>query len=323
MSNDPRPLEPIQGVLEILNRASMTGTHKLGLLLVLLDLAPESIGGDQRISLGRLASKYLDIHWDHGRPYRNTILRQTSSKKKWLDGSLADDATVMQEVHNLRQFLVQIRCGDIQDKPLEFIRLRLEKVRPNQEWKDMLHESLRKIGNDLWRNPIRLLQQLPGNPRPFLFEQQKHKRCIKFLNDVPEILTRFSGVLRPLIEFRFAERVTKINQLGMHSPQQEIYAHLFGKARVMPPYAMKMEVAKLQEGRCIFTGETLEASGLSPDHVIPWSRYRLSQVENLVMTTNAVNLKFWTILRLFSRLFAYIQGVIGVQAPPEPVSDRQ
>ena len=287
--NDPQTLEPIQGVLEILNRASMTGTHKLGLLLVLLDLAPESIGGDQRISLNRLTSRYLDIHWEHGRPYGDIVLRQTSSKKKRLDGSLADNSTVMQEVHRLRDFLVRQKCGDIRDRPLEFVRFRLEQIEKHQEWNNTLHESLRRVGNDLWKNPIRLLQQLPGNPRPFLFERQKHKRGIEFLNNVPERLTRFSGALRPLVEFRFAERVTAINQLGMQSPQQDIHSHLFGPVRIMPPDAMKKEMSKWQDGKCIFTGKSLEESALSLDHVIPWSRHRLSQIENFVMTTKRVN----------------------------------
>ncbi len=267
----------------------MTGTHKLGLLLVLLDLAPESIGCDQRISLGRLTSRYLDIHWEHGRPFGDIILRQTSSKKKRHDGSLADNATVIQEVLRLRDFLVRIKCGNLQDRPLEFVRFRLEQIEKHQEWNDALHESLRKIGIDLWRNPISRLQELPGNPRPFLFERLKHKRGIRFLNNVPERLTRFSGALRPLVEFRFAERVTAINQLGIQSPHQGIYSHLFGKVRVMPPNAMKNEMVKLQDERCIFTGEALEESALTLDHVIPWSRNRLSHIENFVITTKTVN----------------------------------
>ena len=61
--DDPGTLDPIQGVLEILERASMTGTNKLGLLLVLLDFAPERTEGDQSISKKDLATRYLDIHW--------------------------------------------------------------------------------------------------------------------------------------------------------------------------------------------------------------------------------------------------------------------
>ena len=246
MSNNHEPLEPIQGVLEILNRSSMTGTHKLGLLLVLLDLAPECVGGDQQISLCRLSSRYLDIHWEHGRPYGEIQLRQTSSRKKRRDGSLADDATVMQEVHRLRNFLVRNQRGGIQDKPLELVRFRLEQMEQNQEWKDSLRESLGKIGSDLWRNPIKRLQRLPGEPPPFLYEPvvKRGERGIRFLNHVPEELTRFSGVLRPLIEFRFAERVTKINKLGTQSSHQSIHTHLFGQVRTMPPSAMKQEMAR-------------------------------------------------------------------------------
>ena len=289
MSTKYETLDPIQGVLEILNRASMTGTHKLALLLVLLDLAPEVVEGDQRISTYRLASRYLDIHWEHGRPYGDTVLRQTSSKKERRDGTLADDATVMQEIYKLRNFLVGERRGIIRDKPFHLVRYHMEQLEKNREWEVMLQQALSKIGDALWKNPIRRLQRLPGNPRPFLFEQKGRKRGILLLKHVPEKLTQFSGVLRPLIEFRFSERVTSINHHGQHAPKQSIHTHLFGRTRIIPPDKMKRELAKLQGWRCIFTGEPLDRTSLSSDHVLPWSRHRLSQIENFIITTKTVN----------------------------------
>ena len=289
MSTKHEPLEPIQGVLEILNRASMTGTHKLGLLLVLLDLAPESVEGDHRISMCRLTHRYLEIHWEHGRPYGDIVLRQTSSRKKRSDGSIADDATVMQEIYRLRSFLARAGRGTIRDSPFRLVRYRMENVEKNQEWNDILQESITQIEKGLWKNPIRLLQRLPGNPHPFLFEPERPKGSIRFLNNVPKVLTQFSGVLRPLIEFRFSERVIWINKQGTLSSQQGIHTHLFERNRIMPPTPMKRELAKLQGGGCIFTGEPLRRDSLSPDHIIPWSRHRLSQVENFVITTRKIN----------------------------------
>ena len=63
-------LDPIQGILEIMERASMTGTNKLGLLLALLDLAPERIEDNRPIAREELTERYLDIHWEHARPLR-------------------------------------------------------------------------------------------------------------------------------------------------------------------------------------------------------------------------------------------------------------
>ena len=281
-------LDPVEGVVAILSRAAMTGTHKLGLLLALLDLAPESVKSDRRVSRECLASRILEIHWTHGRPYgdKDTRLRQTSSRKKRGDGSFAEDATVMLEVEKLREFL---RCKrpNLQDKPLEVVQRKSEGVDWHGEWFDAFKESLRKVDKDLWRNPVKRLQELSGNSKPFLFELDA-RRGIRFLEGVPEVLSRFTGVLRPLIEFSFTERVVKINGIGDGSPEHEIHAHLFGADRIMPPDSMKSEMRDLQQGLCILTGDSL-GNEMSVDHLIPWSHHRLSKVENLLITTRSVN----------------------------------
>ena len=54
---------------------------------------------------------------------------------------------------------------------------------------------------------------------------------------------------------------------------------------------MREELVRIQRGDCILTGRSLAATGRSLDHVLPWSRARLSQVENFLMTTPSVNSK--------------------------------
>ena len=281
-------LDPVEGVVAILSRAAMTGTHKLGLLLALVDLAPESVKSDRRVPREHLASRVLEIHWTHGRPYggSDTMLRQTSSRKKKRDGSFSDDATVMLEIQRLRKF-IQCKSPNLADRPLEVVQKKLEGVDWYGEWFDAFKESLRNIDKDLWRNPVKHLQNLSGNSKPFLFELDGHSG-IRFFEGVPEVLSRFAGVLRPLIEFRFTERVVKINRMGDRSPQREIHAHLFGRDRIMPPDAMKSELRDLQHGQCILTGDPL-GNEMSVDHLIPWSHHRLSKVENLLITTKSVN----------------------------------
>lgn len=289
---DTERLDPIEGVVAILSRAAMTGTHKLGLLLALLDLAPESVKNDRRVSRESLATRIVEIHWTHGRPYGGkdnggpTRLRQTASRKKRSDGSFADDATVMLEIAKLREFL---RCKkpDLEDQPLEIVQRASEGAEWHGEWFDVFKESLKRVEQNIWRNPVDRLQELPGNSTSFLFEREP-RRGIRFLEGVPEDLSRFTGVLRPLIEFSFTERVVKINGIGDGSPEHEIHAHLFGRDRIMPPDSMKSEMRDLQQGKCILTGDSL-GKETSVDHLIPWSRQRLSKVENLLVTTKSVN----------------------------------
>ena len=281
-------LDPVEGVVAILSRAAMTGTHKLGLLLALLDLAPESVKSDGRVSRDSLASRIVEIHWTHGRPYGDnaTRLRQTSSRKRKDDGSVSDDATVMLEIQKLRTFL-RFKSPSLEDRPLEVVQRRSEGEDWHGEWCDRFEKSLRNVGNGLWKNPVKHLQELSGNSKPFLFERDG-SRGIRFLEGVPQVLSRYAGVLRPLIEFRFTERVVKINRMGDLSPQREIHAHLFGRDRIMPPDSMRSEMRDLQCGHCVLTGDSL-GNEMSVDHLIPWSHHRLSKVENLLITTRSVN----------------------------------
>ena len=285
--SDEPSLDPIQGVLEILDRASMTGTNKLGLLLALIEIAPEYMQDNQPISRRALAERYLNLHWEHGRPYRDRMLRQSSSKKKRKDDTVADDTTVMQNVHELRDLLRKESLGDIQHQSFEVVNHKMCSPEWRNDWEEALDKSLARIEKDLWRNPVIRLQVLPGKPDPFLFTLDNNQ--IQFLPNVAQQLTKYSGVLRPLIEFRFAQLVTKINGEHLSTPDFDIHEHLFGRDRMMPPDNIRVGLTKLQGGRCILTGRQIRQGNSSLDHVIPWSRTRLSAIENFLITTSSVN----------------------------------
>ncbi len=265
----------------------MTDTNKLGLLLSLIDLASEHIQDNQPISRRALAERYLDLHWEHGRPYRDRMLRQSSSKKKRKDDTVADDTTVMQNVRELRDLLRQRSLGDSEHQSFEVVDHRMRSPEWKNDWEKALDKSLARVEKDLWRNPVTRLQVLPGKPDPFLFTFDNNQ--IEFLPNVAQQLTKYSGVLRPLIEFRFAQLVAKINGEHLNALDFDIHEHLFGRDRMMPPYSIRIGLMKLQGSRCILTGRHIRRDNISLDHVIPWSRTRLSAIENFVVTTSSVN----------------------------------
>lgn len=285
--DDSSHLDPVQGVLEILDRAAMTGTNKLGLLLTLIDLAPTLDSGSQSISRSALAEKYLEIHWEHARPYQGISLRQSSAIKARKDGTIADDATVMQEIHRLRALLEKQRRGGLRDKPLDMVRHSLNDPRLHPEWHKAFETALARIQLALLKNPVRLLHELPGQPDPFIYELTPEG--LKLLPGVAASLTKFAGVLRPLVEFKFAQAVMRINRKQLQAPIDDVYSHLFGRDRIMPPTAMRNDLVEIQQGRCILSDIPLPPTGWSLDHVMPWSRARLSQVENFLITTRNVN----------------------------------
>ena len=264
----------------------MTGTHKLGLLLVLLDLAPHHFGGNRTVSRRELATRHIDIHWDHARKYGSRDLRQTSSKKQKSDSRWSNDTTTMVEIRDLRAFLWKRSGTGVQDLPFDVLQHRVAGFKWHREWSHRLQESTTRIERALWKNPVRLLQQLP-KVNEFLYHRTRDS--IVFLPGVPEDLTDFADVLRPLIEFQFARLVAKINREAATAPDQLVHSHLFGRHRAMPPTSIRDAIEEIQGGKCVFTGALLSKGQRSVDHVIPWSRLRLSQIENLVVTTRSVN----------------------------------
>lgn len=271
----------------------MTGTNKLGLLLTLLDLAPTVDSEAPIITRTQMAERYLEIHWEHARPYAgpdgDVTLRQSSVRKPRGDGTTAEDTTVMQEIHGLRRLLADRGRGDLQGLPLDIVKHRVARSEWQSEWQEALETVLARIRAALLKNPVRLLQRLPGDPDPFLYDVTPNRSELTLLPGVAESLTRFASILRPLVEFRFAQAIVRINHEKLKLPVDDVYSHLFGRERVMPPPKMRERLIQIQDGRCIFTGEPIAANGGSLDHVMPWSRVRLSQIENFVMTTRSVN----------------------------------
>ena len=258
---------------------------KLGLLLALLDLAPERIEDNRPIAREELTERYLDIHWEHARPYGDIELRHSSVRRRRNDGSVATDTTVMQQIYLLREQLEVQGHGGLRNQILDVVK---SQVGGSDWWDQSWDSAVASTKKDLWRNPIDKLQNLPGEPKPFLYEVVGQE--VKLVPGVAEALTKFAGVLRPLVEFRFAEVVAKINrgQLG-HIAEYQIHEHLFGSDRSMPSKSMRYDLLELQDNRCIYSNVPLDAGPRSLDHVMPWSRTRLSQIENFVITTRSAN----------------------------------
>src|SRR4051794_40924554 len=107
----PGELEPIEGVLAVLDSASASGTNKFGLLLALIDLAPDVLA-DGFVSDVQLATKLIEIHWDHARPYGAHVLRQTTAQNK-------ENTVVVAQAEVLRAHLLARKRPTA---PFEYVR---------------------------------------------------------------------------------------------------------------------------------------------------------------------------------------------------------
>lgn len=265
-------LEPLEGILAVLDRGSATGTNKFALLLALIELAPE-LGRERAVSSDLLARKVVEIHWDHTRPWDGEVLQQVTSPNRTLSALTA--------IGILKKSL----SARIRHQPWELAEPRI----PEQH----LRKCLQKVRRDLWRNPIKKLQVLPGLHAEFLYRLDG--QSILLLEDAVEALLKFGPVLRPLIESRFVSHVIKANpRLRAGDLGLQIHEHLFGEARHMPPIEVRQALWEIQEGRCFYTRERIPRPSAREgtttlDHVIPWSRQRLSLLDNFAVSKSSAN----------------------------------
>ena len=149
-----------------------------------------------------------------------------------------------------------------------------------------------RFGHELLRNPIRLLQTVPGlsSNSQFLFEISQDPKGIRFLPAAHRVLIRHGALLRELVEFRYAAFISDIPRNNLSNGVSSVRGYLFGnRDRQMPSNRLQRRLLELQSGRCIYTGEPVGISQV--DHTVPWSRVRLSVIENFTVTNASTNLQ--------------------------------
>ncbi len=284
-------LTAVEGVLSILQVGRTTGTNKFGLLLALIDLAPSVEVASPSIDQQALALKLIEIHWDHAREYGRAgdALRQVSSRNR-------SNSQVLIQVSRLRALARGDNPG--------YERTLLEV--PKGEW----DHSIAKVCAFTRKNALSRLQNLaPAQVPPFLFHPVDGASPIRLLPGVAEQLTTYGPLLRALVESRFVERVMQMNQ--PHFEQVDLHEFLFGDARHMPSTQHRKALTDLQGGRCVYSGAPFQAGSQrmrsAVDHVLAWSRVRLSTTQNLVMTTASMNAAKRELLLAPSAIEAWLQ----------------
>ena len=271
-----RKPEPIQGILTVLEDSNFTGTNKLGLLLALIDLAPSI--KNNALPITEISRKLLEIHWSHSEPYMGS-----SSELRQITGN-GPNITVLNEVVKLKKFLNDNNIPSVSyESDLRNIPKRV------------FAESVKQVSDSTWKNPVRFLQKLGGIEVAFIFTYQN--RTLFFEKGAIKALITHGPILRELIQYKFTNFVLILNSgiLGLNDTTNlNVQEFLFGEERHMPPDGLRNELLNLQKGTCLYTGTKLPAKGLSKigyslDHVIPWSRLRLSAIENFICTTKSTN----------------------------------
>jgi 5-methylcytosine-specific restriction endonuclease McrA len=273
-------------VLGLLDQGAFTATYKYSVLLALIDTCLEGADAEGQppttVHPHQLAARVIELYWPQARLY----------------GTSGDDAVVLrQNSSGQAEIVTMIRrfktgAGRSQELPLHRARLR-----DSAGYRKLVGEVAWK----LVEMPLPRLQRFGGG-EPFLYEidwdlgvrrsaysSSPQDFAVRLRPGVGAHLLRLAGLLRPLIQQQWAERVVQWNRKEVPelAIRADLDAFLFGASRAdLAP--VRRELRQLQQSRCLYCDAELHGQ-VHIDHFLPWARYPDDGIHNLVAAHSGCN----------------------------------
>jgi 5-methylcytosine-specific restriction endonuclease McrA len=294
-------------LIALLDEGAFTATYKYALLLALLDSCLEgttATGAPPRsLATADIARRVTELYWPQTNLYAGLdgagLLRQNASGQ----------AEIVRAIRRFREKhapdpstpLSEARAG----APLQFAAL-LDAV----EWK-------------LIEMPLPRLQVMGGVHDPFIYRIGWTKDVTRaevrapgldarvyFVDRAAEYLVQLGGLLRPLIEAKWTNRILRFNRRVVSDAGLPEF--LFGAERTSLA-AVRPVLRELQSGRCFYCGGELRAAA-DVDHFVPWARWPDNGLENLVAAHPGCNASKRDFLAATRHLEAWLPRFDGESA---------
>lgn len=266
-----------QRLLQLLDEAQTSSTYKFAVLLALTDLCLEATDAAGRapdvVTTSQLARKVVELYWPQvtafaGTANRTAVLRQNSGSHQ---------AKILSDILRFRSRAV----GDA-SAPLSRARLAAPAA---------FERLLAQVERNLVKMPLPRLQRIGIGELRFLYEigwdtgvrpgvvgtdEFDNRLCLK--PGAGEALVRLSGLLRPLVQRRWAALVASFNRDA--TDEMRLQEFLFGADRIaLDP--VRAPLREFQSNRCFYCA-TRMSDAVDVDHFLPWARYPDNGVDNLV-----------------------------------------
>jgi hypothetical protein len=233
-------------------------------------------GSRTSVTTDQLARRVIELYWPQTVPY-------PSSGNQLRQSSAGGQASIIRSIEAFRRRQA--------DPTSSLGRARLEDP-------DGFEALVRKVAWKLIEMPLPRLQTVAAARTPFIYrigwdesvrrsdlDHPDFDNRILFVGDAADHLVRLAGLLRPLIQLKWADMVARMNPAARE--ERQLSDFLFGI-----PGAALVRVAgplrDLQEGRCFYCRRPI-AAGTDVDHFLPWARYPDNGIENLVAAHPACN----------------------------------
>jgi hypothetical protein len=274
-------------VLELLDEGRFSATYKYAVLLALIDVCLErteaSGAPPDTVTTRQLAEKILQLYWPHTVPFvgrTETILKQ----------NVVGQAEIISAI-------ARFRARHTPDPSVPFWQSRMsapaayDRLVKSVEWKliEMPLPRLQVIG----QTPSEFIYRMgwdPGVTQRVVARYQAGEvgalnNHLLLMPGVGEFLLQLSGLLRPLIQRRWAAMVADLNGLE----ESRLDAFLFGSVRV-PTTKVRAGLWEIQGRRCFYCEARLhDPTKGQVDHFLPWSRYPDDGLDNFVVADGKCN----------------------------------
>ncbi len=225
--------------LALLDEGSFVATYKFAVLLALMDVCLErtSASGEapRTVTTAELAEKVVELYWPQVAPYEpvepHPILRQNTGRH---------EAVIVARVLRFRQE-AGAAAGGV-----------LSRARVNEP--DAYRRLIDEVEAKLIQMPLPRLQVLGREETRFIYDYDfsaPGPGQLHLLGKAGDHLVQLSGLLRPIIQRRWADTVRRIN--GELLGESELDEFLFGAERVsLTP--VRAPLQEIQRGRCFYCG---------------------------------------------------------------------
>ncbi|MBI5486028.1 MAG: HNH endonuclease [Deltaproteobacteria bacterium] len=279
--DDRGAIETAEQVLLLLDRGSFNSTYKYAVLLGLMDVCLERATRDgsapDSVTTWQLAERVIELYWPQTLPFLPARRAVRTATETVLSQNKGGPAEILQHILDFRA-----QHAPERSTPLG----RARAAAPSA-----FDALIRHVEWKLMKMPLPLLPKLGrGESRASLYTIQWGEDVtrrsirrgidnqIRFVGRTGEHLVRLAGLLRPLIQREWAAMVADLNRELTGERQLEEF--LFGSQRAALA-AVRHPLRELQEDRCFYCGNKL-GSRVEVDHFVPWARYPLDDVQNLV-----------------------------------------
>jgi hypothetical protein len=268
-------------ILALLDQGRFTATYKYAVLLGLIDLCLEGVSragrAPQMVTTHQLAEKVVELYWPHTAPFPRSstprVLHQNRGGKAEIltlilafRASVGDSSMTLARARALAPEAWRTLLRDVEWKLVEM-------PLPRLQWFGVAEE--RFIYQIDWDRSVRR--------REFL-DERAFSNAIRLVDGAGDHLVHLAGLLRPLLQRRWAADVARMNPDLIEDAALEDW--LFGTDRIALRPVLD-GLRELQGNRCFYCQERLERPQV--DHFIPWARVPMNAIENLVIADAKCN----------------------------------